>query len=199
MLSVYDCCCYSRISLQCRIAVNAPQCPGQLADVRGWPAGARGSVTPRLIQPFEYLVTLSAANRGVLWPSPLHTKHTKLERWWWWGGRILRFPANMLPSNVCSMWPIGFCDTDPVHCSVFIHLRRDSLSQGIETVDHKLSCPDTKKKFQKINTWCKQIHKLESEILGSSGANFSKFVLCTQKYFLVFCYLPMCIDSLMDA
>ena len=40
---------------------------------------------------------------------------------------------------------------------------------------------------------------LESEILGSSEASFSKFVLCKKNIFLVFCHLPICIISLMNA
>ena len=44
-----------------------------------------------------------------------------------------------------------------------------------------------------------QFYTLESEILGSSEASFSKFVLCKKNIFLVFCHLPICIISLMNA
>ena len=43
------------------------------------------------------------------------------------------------------------------------------------------------------------MYRLESEILGSSEASFSKFVLCKKNIFLVFCHLPICIISLMNA
>ena len=39
----------------------------------------------------------------------------------------------------------------------------------------------------------------ESENLGISEASFSKFVLCTNNFFLVFCHLPTYIISLMNA
>ena len=40
---------------------------------------------------------------------------------------------------------------------------------------------------------------LESEILGSSEANFSKFILCSIFLGGIFCHLPRCIISLMNA
>ena len=63
------------------------------------------------------------------------------------------------------------------------------------------ACADKKKSEIQIRTqWKEKVkYKLGSEILGSSKASFSKFVLCTQKLSLVFCQLPRCIISLMKA